>query len=172
MLDTSKSEKNLSKKRKKAALEKTSVNVVDIEKGGNMNDENLIDISTRPPREHKRLSRKGAKKSNEVQKEKKEKEKQKKSYIEILQGVLETPVKSKKIKQKMKDLGIEGDNYFTAMCAFSTVKNLQQGNFNTVAKIIELMSNFGGTSDSEENKSFNNLIEAIKNVRKTKPKTK
>ena len=72
----------------------------------------------------------------------------------------------------MKELGIEGDNYFTAMCAFSTVKNLQQGNFNTVAKIIELMSSFGNSADSEEDKSFNNLIEAIKNVRKTKPKTK
>lgn len=137
-----------------------------------MNDENLIDISTRPPREHKRLSRKGAKKSNEVQKEKKKEAKQNKSFIEILKGVLETPVKSKKIKQKMKDLGIEGDNYFTAMCAFSTVKNLQQGNFNTVAKIIELMSSFGNNTDSEEDKSFNNLIEAIKNVRKTKSKTK
>lgn len=137
-----------------------------------MNEENLIPFTERTPREHKKLSRKGAKKSNEVQKEKKKEAKQNKSFIEILKGVLETPVKSKKIKQKMKDLGIEGDNYFTAMCAFSTVKNLQQGNFNTVAKIIELMSNFGNNTDSEKDKSFNNLIEAIKNVRKTKSKTK
>lgn len=137
-----------------------------------MNDENLVPISSRPAREIKKMGKKGAKKSNEVQKEKKKEAKQNKSFIEILKGVLETPVKSKKIKQKMKDLGIEGDNYFTAMCAFSTVKNLQQGNFNTVTKIIELMSNFGNNTDSEEDKSFNNLIEAIKNVRKTKSKTK
>ena len=137
-----------------------------------MNDENLIPLTKRQQREKQKIQSKGGKASVKARQEKKVEAKQKKSYIEILKGVLETPVKSKKIKQKMKDLGIEGDNYFTAMCAFSTVKNLQQGNFNTVAKIIELMSNFGNNTDSEEDKSFNNLIEAIKNVRKTKSKTK
>lgn len=137
-----------------------------------MNDENLIPLSKRVQREKEKIQKMGRKANKErILKEKKE-AKQNKSFIEILKGVLETPVKSKKIKQKMKDLGIEGDNYFTAMCAFSTVKNLQQGNFNTVAKIIELMSSFGNSADSEEDKSFNNLIEAIKNVRKTKSKTK
>ena len=143
-----------------------------IEKGGNMNDENLIPQNRRTQRERKEISRKGAIKSNEVQKKKKVEAKQKKSYIEILKGVLETPVKSKKIKEKMKELGIEGEDYFTAMCAFSTVKNLKQGNFNTVAKIIELMGNFDSAESREEDKSFNNLIEAIKNVRETKSKTK
>lgn len=137
-----------------------------------MNDENLIPLTKRTLREHKEIAKRGAKKANESKKQKKEEAKQKKSYIEILKGVLETPVKSKKIKEKMKELGIEGEDYFTAMCAFSTVKNLKQGNFNTVAKIIELMGNFDSAENREEDKSFNNLIEAIKNVRKTKSKTK
>lgn len=137
-----------------------------------MNDENLVSLATRTQREKKKIAKKGAKRSNEIQRKNKVEAKQKKSYIEILRGVLETPVKSKKIKEKMKELGIEGEDYFTAMCAFSTVKNLKQGNFNTVVKIIELMGNFDSAENREEDKSFNNLIEAVKNVRETKSKTK
>ena len=49
-----------------------------------MNEKNLIPFTKRTPREHSKLSKMGAKKSNEVQKKKKEEAKQNEKLVDIL----------------------------------------------------------------------------------------
>ena len=136
-----------------------------IGKGGNMNDENLIPFTERTAREIKKMSKKGAKKSNEVQKQKKQEEKQQKSLAEILKGVVYSEIKSPEIKSQMEKFGIKGDNYFTAMCAMATLKGIKKGDMNSVSKVFELLEkNNSSNENPEEEKSFKNLIGAIKDV--------
>lgn len=133
-----------------------------------MNEKNLIPFTKRTPREHSKLSKMGAKKSNEVQKKKKEEAKQNEKLVDILKKVIFSEVKSEVVKKKIKELGIEGSNYFTALCAVSTTKAMQKGDFNVIFKMIELIDKSNLNSfQTEESESFNNLIGAIKNVRKT-----
>ena len=94
-----------------------------------MNEKNLIPFTKRTPREHSKLSKMGAKKSNEVQKKKKEEAKQNEKLVDILKKVIFSEVKSEIVKKKIKELGIEGSNYFTALCAVSTTKAMQKGDF-------------------------------------------
>ena len=49
-----------------------------------MNEKNLIPFTKRTPREHSKLSKMGAKRSNEVQKKKKEEAKQNEKLVDIL----------------------------------------------------------------------------------------
>lgn len=130
-----------------------------------MNDGNLINISSRPAREIKKMGKKGAKKSNEVQKQKKQEEKQQKSLAEILKGVVYSEIKSPEIKSQMEKFGIKGDNYFTAMCAMATLKGIKKGDMNSVSKVFELLEKSSSSNENpEEEKSFQNLIGAIKDV--------
>ena len=132
-----------------------------------MNEKNLIPQNLRPLRERKEIARKGAIKSNEVQKKKKEEAKQNEKLVDILKKVIFSEVKSEVVKKKIKELGIEGSNYFTALCAVSTTKAMQKGDFNVIFKMIELIDKSNLNSfQTEESESFNNLIGAIKNVRK------
>lgn len=141
------------------------INGLFIEKGGNMNDENLIPFTERTAREIKKMSKKGAKKSNEVQKQKKQEEKQQKSLAEILKGVVYSEIKSPEIKSQMEQFGIKGDNYFTAMCAMATLKGIKKGDMNSVSKVFELLEKSSSSNENpEEEKSFQNLIGAIKDV--------
>ena len=138
-----------------------------------MNEKNLIPQNLRPLRERKEIARKGAIKSNEVQKKKKEEAKQNEKLVDILKKVIFSEVKSEVVKKKIKELGIEGSNYFTALCAVSTTKAMQKGDFNVIFKMIELIDKSNLNSfQTEESESFNNLIGAIKNVRKIKPEAK
>ena len=135
-----------------------------------MNEKNLIPQNLRPLRERKEIARKGAIKSNEVQKKKKEEAKQNEKLVDILKKVIFSEVKSEVVKKKIKELGIEGSNYFTALCAVSTTKAMQKGDFNVIFKMIELIDKSNLNSfQTEESESFNNLIGAIKNVRKIEP---
>ena len=135
-----------------------------------MNEKNLIPQNLRPLRERKEIARKGAIKSNEIQKKKKEEAKQNEKLVDILKKVIFSEVKSEVVKKKIKELGIEGSNYFTALCAVSTTKAMQKGDFNVIFKMIELIDKSNLNSfQTEENESFNNLIGAIKNVRKIEP---
>ena len=137
-----------------------------------MNEKNLIPQNLRPLRERKEIARKGAIKSNEVQKKKKEEAKQNEKLVDILKKVIFSEVKSEVVKKKIKELGIEGSNYFTALCAVSTTKAMQKGDFNVIFKIIELIDKSNLNSfQTEESESFNNLIGAIKNVRKIEPES-
>ena len=137
-----------------------------------MNEKNLIPQNLRPLRERKEIARKGAIKSNEIQKKKKEEAKQNEKLVDILKKVIFSEVKSEIVKKKIKELGIEGSNYFTALCAVSTTKAMQKGDFNVIFKMIELIDKSNlNSSQTEENESFNNLIGAIKNVRKIEPET-
>ena len=137
-----------------------------------MNEKNLIPQNLRPLRERKEIARKGAIKSNEIQKKKKEEAKQNEKLVDILKKVIFSEVKSEVVKKKIKELGIEGSNYFTALCAVSTTKAMQKGDFNVIFKMIELIDKSNlNSSQTEENESFNNLIGAIKNVRKIEPET-
>lgn len=135
-----------------------------------MNEKNLIPQNLRPLRERKEIARKGAIKSNEIQKKKKEEAKQNEKLVDILKKVIFSEVKSEVVKKKIKELGIEGSNYFTALCAVSTTKAMQKGDFNVIFKMIELIDKSNLNSfQTEESESFNNLIGAIKNVRKIEP---
>ena len=137
-----------------------------------MNEKNLIPQNLRPLRERKEIARKGAIKSNEIQKKKKEEAKQNEKLVDILKKVIFSEVKSEVVKKKIKELGIEGSNYFTALCAVSTTKAMQKGDFNVIFKMIELIDKSNLNSfQTEESESFNNLIGAIKNVRKIEPET-
>ena len=137
-----------------------------------MNEKNLIPQNLRPLRERKEIARKGAIKSNEIQKKKKEEAKQNEKLVDILKKVIFSEVKSEVVKKKIKELGIEGNNYFTALCAVSTTKAMQKGDFNVIFKMIELIDKSNLNSfQTEESESFNNLIGAIKNVRKIEPET-
>lgn len=141
------------------------INGLFIRKGGNMNDGNLIPQNKRTQRERKEISKKGAKKSNEVQKQKKQEEKQQKSLTEILKGVVYSEIKSPEIKIQMEKFGIKGDNYFTAMCAMATLKGIKKGDMNSVSKVFELLEKSSSSNENpEEEKSFQNLIGAIKDV--------
>ena len=141
------------------------INGLFIRKGGNMNDGNLIPQNKRTQRERKEISKKGAKKSNEVQKQKKQEEKQQKSLAEILKGVVYSEIKSPEIKSQMEKFGIKGDNYFTAMCAMATLKGIKKGDMNSVSKVFELIEKSSDSNENpEEEKSFQNLIGAIKDV--------
>ncbi len=135
-----------------------------------MNEKNLIPQNLRPLRERKEIARKGAIKSNEVQKKKKEEAKQNEKLVDILKKVIFSEVKSEVVKKKIKELGIKGSNYFTALCAVSTTKAMQKGDFNVIFKMIELIDKSNLNSfQTEESESFNNLIGAIKNVKKIEP---
>lgn len=138
-----------------------------------MNSENLIPQSMRTQRERKEISRKGAIRSNEVQRKNKEDKRKNQRLVDILRNILSSKVTSKGIKSKLKEFGIDGDDYFTAMCVFAIIKALKRGDFNVILKLIELIDRKQDEDNSDtQDQSFNNLIEAIKHVRKTKPKTK
>lgn len=135
------------------------------EKGGNMNDENLISLTTRQQREKKKIASKGGRASTQSKKEKKQEEKQQKSLAEILKGVVYSEIKSPEIKIQMEKFGIKGDNYFTAMCAMATLKGIKKGDMNSVSKVFELIEKSSDSNENpEEEKSFQNLIGAIKDV--------
>ena len=135
-----------------------------------MNDKNLVPISSREAREIKQMGKKGGKNSVIARRKKKEEAKQNEKLVDILKKVIFSEVKSEVVKKKIKELGIEGSNYFTALCAVSTTKAMQKGDFNVIFKMIELIDKSNLNSfQNEESESFNNLIGAIKNVRKIEP---
>lgn len=74
------------------------------------NDSNLVSLATRTQQERTEIARKGQEASTKAKKEKK----LIKDSIELLLGL---PIKNNKIKQQLKDLGIEDDemNNQTAM---------------------------------------------------------
>ena len=132
-----------------------------------MNEKNLVPISSREAREIKQMGKKGGKNSVIARRKKKEEANQNEKLVDILKKVIFSEVKSEVVKKKIKELGIEGSNYFTALCAVSTTKAMQKGDFNVIFKMIELIDKSNLNSfQTEENESFNNLIGAIKNVRK------
>ena len=135
-----------------------------------MNEKNLVPISSREAREIKQMGKKGGKNSVIARRKKKEEAQQSQKLVDILKKVIFSEVKSEVVKKKIKELGIEGSNYFTALCAVSTTKAMQKGDFNVIFKMIELIDKSNLNSfQTEENESFNNLIGAIKNVRKIEP---
>lgn len=138
-----------------------------------MNNNNLVPISSREAREIKQMGKKGGKISVMSRRKKKEEIHQSKKLVDTLINILSSKVTSKGIKNKLKEFGIDGDDYFTAMCVFAIIKALKRGDFNVILKLIELIDRKQDEDNSDtQDQSFNNLIEAIKNVRKTKPKTK
>lgn len=130
-----------------------------------MNDENLIDISTRTPREHKELSRKGAERANEVKKEKK-------SMRDMFETLLTSDAKDKKDLEKLKKYGKEKSNQMLlAVSMFEMVKEKGAKSVDAFREIMELTGEKNG-QNKEENDSFNNLIGAIKHAKKINSKTK
>ena len=91
-----------------------------------MNDKNLVPISSREAREIKQMGKKGGKNSVIARRKKKEEAKQNEKLVDILKKVIFSEVKSEIVKKKIKELGIEGSNYFTALCAVSTTKAMQK----------------------------------------------
>lgn len=141
------------------------INGLFIGKGGNMNEKNLIDLTTREPREHKKISSKGGKNSVKARHEKKEEEKQQESMTKMFKSVLFSEIKSPEIKSQMEKFGIKGNNYFIAMCATAMLRGIKKGDMNAVAKVFELLEKSNNSSENpEEEKSFQNLIGAIKDV--------
>ena len=141
------------------------INGLFIRKGGNMNDENLINISSRPAREIKKMGKKGAKKSNEVQKQNKQEKEHRKKLAEVFADIGYSEIKPPEIKSMLAELGIEGDDYFTAMFAAAIAQAIKKGDMKSVAMVFELLEKTNSSNENpEEEKSFQNLIGAIKDV--------
>ena len=68
-----------------------------------MNSENLIPFTERTPREHSKLSKRGAIRSNEVQRKNKEEKQKKQKLFDTLINILSSKVTSKGIKNKLKE---------------------------------------------------------------------
>lgn len=134
-------------------------------KGGNMNDENLVSLATRTRRERKKIAEKGAKKSNEVQKQNKQEKEHRKKLAEAFADIGYSKIKLPKVKRMLAELGIEGDDYFTAMFAAAIVQSIKKGDMKAVAMVFELLEKTNSSNENpEEEKSFQNLIGAIKDV--------
>ena len=130
-----------------------------------MNDGNLIPLSKRGQREKEKIQKMGRKANKEKILKEKQEEKQQKSLAEILKGVVYSEIQSPEIKKQMEKFGIKGDNYFTAMCAMATLKGIKKGDMNSVSKVFELLEKGNNPHENpEEEKSFQNLIGAIKDV--------
>lgn len=141
------------------------INGLIIEKGGNMNDGNLIPLSKRVQREKEKIQKMGRKANKEkILKEKQEKEHRKK-LAEVLSYIGFSEIKSPEIKRMLVKLGIEGNDYFTAMFAAAIVQSIKKGDMKAVAKVFELLEKSNNSNENpEEEKSFQNLIGAIKDV--------
>lgn len=134
-------------------------------KGGNMNDGNLIPLNKRTPRERKEIAQKGAKESNEVQKQKKQEKARRKKLAESFADIGFSKIKPPEIKRMLVKYGIEGDDYFTALFAATLAKGIKKGDIKTVAMVFELLEKSSSSNENpEEEKSFQNLIGAIKDV--------
>lgn len=135
-----------------------------------MNNHNLVSLATRPEHERKEISRKGAIRANEVKKQKKEEAQRKNSLIEILKGFLFSEAKPKDLKKLLKSTGASENDYGSALVAATILKGIKKGDMNSLVKLIEILgeSEENVKRETEADKSFNNLIEAIKNVRETK----
>ena len=85
-----------------------------------MNSENLVPISSRTARKIKQMGKKGAIRSNEVQRKNKEDKRKNRRLVDILRNIISSKVTSKSIKNKLKELEIGGDNYLviSAICTF------------------------------------------------------
>ena len=123
-----------------------------------MNDENLISLATRTQREKKKIAEKGAEESNKVQKHRKK-------LAEAIADIVYSPIKLPKGKRMLAELGIEGDDYLTAMLAAIIAQAIKKGDMKAAAMVIELLEKTNSSNENpEEEKSFQNLIGAIKDV--------
>lgn len=128
---------------------------------------NLISFNEMSRERNREISSKGGIMSAISRRKMREERKQDARLVDILRKLLLSEITSKSLKKKIKDLGFEGRSYFVALVTAAIVKSLKKGDFNVIVKLVELIdsSNDGG---KEGCKSFNNLIEAIANVRKIK----
>jgi hypothetical protein len=129
-----------------------------------MNNKNLIPASLREARERKKLGAKGGKKSGEARRKNKKHQEEQKALAEILKDFVYTEVKIEELKEILKSFGASDNNYFAALAASALIKSIKKGDINALAKIMELLGESGKDSNSDDDKSFNSLIEAIKNV--------
>lgn len=131
---------------------------------------NLVSFGDIPKDKHHEISVKGGIMCSIKKKEKKKIKEQNERLVDILKELLFSEIKSKKLKDEIKKLGFEGNSYFVAMCATSVIKVLKKGDFNILLKLVELVDS-SNENGKVESKAFNNLIGAIKSVRKTEPET-
>jgi hypothetical protein len=104
-----------------------------------MNDENLINPATRPPRERKELAKKANKKSNEAKNKKKEEEKKQQSLAQILKNIVFAEAKTPLATKVLEIAGSKDTNYFAALAAATVLKSIKKGDVNAMAKIMELL---------------------------------
>lgn len=135
-----------------------------------MNEQNLVKIETRSPEEQFAIRSKGGKNSQKKIKERKEEAKKRESLIAILKEFLFSEVKPNKLKKLLKSTGANDNDYGSALIASTILKGIQKGDMNSLIKLIEVLgeSEENVKRETEADKSFNNLIEAIKNVREVK----
>ena len=72
------------------------------------------------------MEKKGGKNSVISRRKKKEEAQQSQKLVDILKKAIFSEVKSEVVKKKIKELGIEGSNYFTDLCTVSTTKDMQK----------------------------------------------
>lgn len=125
-----------------------------------MNDENLIPSSLREAREIKELGSKGGKASAKKRKEYK-------SMKSAFQTLLSMKAKDKDDIEKIKEYGIENTNQMVAAVAmFEMVKKKNSKSVDAFEAVMKALGESTGQTQSspDNDKSFNNLVEAINNV--------
>jgi len=134
------------------------------------NEQNLIQIQNRTPEERFAITSKGGKTAQANRQRRKKEEAEQKSLIAILRGFLFTDVKPTKLKKMLRSTGSDDTNYFAALVAATMLSSIKKGEMSALIKLIEVMgeSQANGGDTNETSKSFNNLVEAIKNVREIK----
>lgn len=139
-----------------------------------MNDHNLKPFHEMSYEEHKKLSSKGGTNRTKAIWKKKEEEAQIKKLKPILLSILNSEVKIQSLKDLLRINGIKENSLFSALSLSVLIKGIKKGDLNTLVKIMEILgeTHEKEQTQSDENKSFNNLVEAIKSVRETKSKTK
>jgi hypothetical protein len=127
-----------------------------------LNDKNLIPFTERQPREHKELSVKGGKASAK-------KKRELKSMKEMFSSLLAADAVKRKDLKKLEQYGEDKSNQM--LMVISLFELVKEKGPKSVEAFKEISKYFEENGSNEEDRSFNNLIEAIKNVRKTKSKT-
>jgi hypothetical protein len=122
-----------------------------------VNEKNLIPLTKRELREHKKIASNGGKNSGK-------KRKKLKSFREAITELLTLPPPERTDCEKLKEFGLEETNQMLAIVAF--FEGLL-GKNKTCADSYKLLLDILGENKStslENSESFKNLIEAIRNV--------
>ncbi len=135
---------------------------------------NLLPLNTRSKEKKLEIQKKGGKASVEKRRSNAQKKVEREAMLKLMKDFLYSMVSEGELLQFLEQSGVkdEKNKTYAMVLIVSTIKKaIEDGDFDILLKLMELFGEIGEKSNSEEDKAFNNLIEAVKNVRKSKRKT-